>query len=78
MSDGVAGKRKISGGQGWGALATTLVCVTGIDDVEEVDSVEDEGGSVSTLNGAGDGAWSPFGRGTGVCEGVVVICIEGR
>lgn len=78
MSDGVAGKRKISGGQRCGALAPTLVCGTGMGDVEEDDSAGDEGGSVSTLNGAGDGAWSPLGTGTGVCGGVVVICITGR
>lgn len=51
----------------------TPVCVD-MDDVEGVDPVEDEGGSVSTLNGAGDCAWSPFG----IPAGVVVMCIEGR
>ena len=78
MSDGVAGKKTISGGQRCGALVPTLVCGTGTEDVEEADSTEGEGGSVSTLNGAGDGAWSPLGTGTGVCAGVVVICIKGR
>lgn len=60
----------MSGRQG----APTFVCGIGTEDVEDGDAVEDEGGSVSTLNGAGDCAWCALGS----AADVVAMCIKGR